>query len=72
MTVFLFYLEVLPLVEFEPAEGITLEEALDLLERTPLPEATAEQEFGDAEILRIDHDIDSSDPFLDKIDEVFT
>ncbi|CAH2035326.1 unnamed protein product, partial [Iphiclides podalirius] len=61
--------EVLPLVEFEPAEGVTTAEALDLIERTPLPEATTKQESGDAEILRIDHDIDSSDPFLDKIEE---
>ncbi|XP_068632692.1 intraflagellar transport protein 122 homolog [Battus philenor] len=59
--------EVLPLVQFEPAEGITLEEALDLIERTTLP--AAKEETMDAEILRIDHDIDSSDPFLDKVEE---
>ncbi|XP_013179593.1 PREDICTED: intraflagellar transport protein 122 homolog [Papilio xuthus] len=60
--------EVLPLVQFVPADGISIEEAFDLLERTPLPEATA-KETNEADILRIDHDIDSSDPFLDKIEE---
>ncbi|CAG4962305.1 unnamed protein product [Parnassius apollo] len=61
--------EVLPLVQFEPAEGISIEEALDLIDRTTLPENTTKEDTGDAEILRIDHDIESSDPFLDKVDE---
>lgn len=68
---FLIFAEVLPLVQFEPAEGITFEEALDLIERAPLPESTLADntEYG-AEVLRIDHDVDSTDPFLDKVDEV--
>ncbi|XP_049885903.1 intraflagellar transport protein 122 homolog [Pectinophora gossypiella] len=60
--------EVLPLVEFEPAEGISMEEALELVERTPLPQSVREESAG-AEVLRIDHDLDSLDPFLDKVDE---
>ncbi|KAJ8737751.1 hypothetical protein PYW08_000346 [Mythimna loreyi] len=62
--------EVLPLVQFEPAEGITFEEALDLIERAPLPESSDAEstEYG-AEVLRIDHEVDNADPFLDKVDE---
>lgn len=62
--------EVLPLVQFEPAEGISFEEALELIERTTLPDSSARGDTNGAEVLRIDHDIDSSDPFLDKVDEV--
>ncbi|XP_063892911.1 intraflagellar transport protein 122 homolog [Helicoverpa armigera] len=61
--------EVLPLVQFEPAEGITYEEALDLIERAPLPESTDTESSDGAEILRIDRDVDGSDPFLDKVEE---
>ncbi|KAJ0183743.1 hypothetical protein K1T71_000166 [Dendrolimus kikuchii] len=62
--------EVLPLVQFQPAEGITNDEALELIERTPLPDTiTTKEETNGAEVLRIDHDIDSGDPFLDKVDE---
>lgn len=61
----------LPLVQFEPAEGITHEEAMDLIQRMPIPEVENAQVEG-ADILRIDHDIDYSDPFLDKVDEVGT
>lgn len=61
-------LEVLPLVQFEPAEGITFEEAMDLIERTPIPEIEGANEGAD--ILKIDNDIDYADPFLDKVDEV--
>lgn len=62
--------EVLPLVRFEPEEGITYEEALELIERTPLPEAVAEiRDTGGAEVLQIESNIDSVDPFLDKVDE---
>ncbi|CAB3225164.1 unnamed protein product [Arctia plantaginis] len=61
--------EVLPLVQFEPAEGITYEEAMDLVERTPIPEISNKEDTGGAEVLRIEHDPDSSDPFLDKVDE---
>ncbi|KAI8430718.1 hypothetical protein MSG28_000902 [Choristoneura fumiferana] len=60
--------EVLPLVQFVPADGISYVEAFELIERTTLPE-TAQEESGNAEVLRIDHDLDSSDPFLDKFDE---
>lgn len=35
----------------------------------PIPEVDNAQVDG-AEILRIDHDIDYTDPFLDKVDEV--
>nr|XP_032527265.1 intraflagellar transport protein 122 homolog isoform X2 [Danaus plexippus plexippus] len=59
--------EVLPLVQFEPAEGITFEEAMDLIERTPIPEIEGANEGAD--ILKIDNDIDYADPFLDKVDE---
>ncbi|CAH0401916.1 unnamed protein product [Chilo suppressalis] len=62
--------EVLPLVQFEPEEGITLEEALQLIERTPIPETESMEDTGGAEVLRIDHEVDSGDPFLDKVDEV--
>ncbi|XP_045509536.1 intraflagellar transport protein 122 homolog [Colias croceus] len=58
--------EVLPLVQFVPAEGITYEETLQLIERMPLPEEKMEEH---SEILTINHDIDTADPFLDKIDE---
>ncbi|XP_075990951.1 intraflagellar transport protein Oseg1 [Anticarsia gemmatalis] len=61
--------EVLPLVQFEPAEGITFEEAIELIERTPLPDTTSKEDSGGAEVLRIDHDVETSDPFLDKVDE---
>ncbi|CAK1554158.1 unnamed protein product [Leptosia nina] len=60
--------EVLPLVRFVPAEGVSYEEALDLIERMPIPEEKS-GDSGDSEILKINHDIDSSDPFLDKVDE---
>jgi hypothetical protein len=62
--------EVLPLVQFEPEEGITLEEALDLIERSPIPETESQESSGGAEVLRIDHEVDNVDPFLDKVDEV--
>ncbi|KAJ2954457.1 hypothetical protein O0L34_g2733 [Tuta absoluta] len=63
--------EVLPLVEFVPEEGISTEEALDLIELTPIPESqgSAYDEAAGAEVLRIDHDLDSADPFLDRVDE---
>ncbi|CAD0194104.1 unnamed protein product [Chrysodeixis includens] len=61
--------EVLPLVQFEPAEGITYEEALDLIDRAPLPESSNAENADGAEILRIDHDVEGTDPFLDKVDE---
>lgn len=58
------------MVQFEPAEGISFEEALELIERTTLPDSSARGDTGGAEVLRIDHDMDSADPFLDKVDEV--
>ncbi|KAL4717436.1 hypothetical protein ACJJTC_000585, partial [Scirpophaga incertulas] len=61
--------EVLPLVQFEPEEGISETEALDLIDRLPMPETENKQTTGGAEVLRIDHDVDASDPFLDKVDE---
>lgn len=60
----------LPLVQFEPEEGITFDEALKLIERTPIPETSEPRDSSGAEVLRIDHDVDSGDPFLDKADEV--
>ncbi|XP_046977398.1 intraflagellar transport protein 122 homolog [Vanessa cardui] len=60
--------EVLPLVQFEPTEGITEAEAMDLIERMPIPEVEKNHTEG-ADILRIDNDIDYSDPFLDKVEE---
>lgn len=63
------FVEVLPLVQFEPSEGITPEEAMELIERVPIPEVENANNEG-ADILRIDHDIDYSDPFLDKVEEV--
>lgn len=59
------------MVQFEPAEGISFEEALELIERTTLPDSSSRGDTGGAEVLRIDHDIDSADPFLDKVEEVF-
>ncbi|XP_053624382.1 intraflagellar transport protein 122 homolog [Plodia interpunctella] len=61
--------EVLPLVQFEPSEGITEEEAMSLIERSPLPDTASREDSGGAEVLRIDHIDDSGDPFLDKVDE---
>ncbi|XP_063837824.1 intraflagellar transport protein 122 homolog [Ostrinia nubilalis] len=61
--------EVLPLVQFEPEEGITFEEAMELIERSPLPETQDREDTGGAEVLRIDRNPDASDPFLDKADE---
>ncbi|CAH4038818.1 unnamed protein product [Pieris brassicae] len=58
--------EVLPLVQFVPAEGITNEEAMDLIDRMLLPEEKCDD---GVEILKINPEIDSSDPFLDKTDE---
>lgn len=63
--------EVLPLVQFVPSEGITEKEAMELIERTDLPESAGEEDTGGAEVLRIDHVDDSQDPFLDKVDEVW-
>ncbi|CAH2103760.1 unnamed protein product [Euphydryas editha] len=60
--------EVLPLVQFKPSEGISYEEATELIERVPIPEVEKVNNEG-ADILRIDHDIDYSDPFLDKVEE---
>ncbi|XP_061706179.1 intraflagellar transport protein 122 homolog [Cydia pomonella] len=61
--------DVLPLVQFVPAEGISYEEALELIERTTLPDTGAQEDTGGAEVLRINHDEDEYDPFLDKFDE---
>ncbi|KAG6442846.1 hypothetical protein O3G_MSEX002539 [Manduca sexta] len=62
--------EILPLVEFVPAEGITNEEAMDLIERSPLPEKSEDTSSeGNAEILRIEHDVDAYDPFQEKVEE---
>ncbi|XP_052752603.1 intraflagellar transport protein 122 homolog [Galleria mellonella] len=61
--------EVLPLVQFMPSEGISEDEALELIERTPLPDTNNKEDTGGAEVLRIDHVDDSGDPFLDKVDE---
>ncbi|XP_052746621.1 intraflagellar transport protein 122 homolog [Bicyclus anynana] len=60
--------EVLPLVRFEPAEGISHEEAMDLIDRTPIPDVE-NGKLDDAEILRIGEDVDYTDPFLDKYNE---
>ncbi|XP_039763440.1 intraflagellar transport protein 122 homolog isoform X2 [Pararge aegeria] len=60
--------ELLPLVRFEPAEGITHEEAVDLIERMPIPEVERGKTDG-ADIFRIGEDVDYTDPFLDKFDE---
>lgn len=60
----------LPLVQFEPTEGISHEEALDLISRMPLPETPAEPEMAGVDILRIDDNVDYIDPFLDKVEEV--
>ncbi|KAL0902620.1 hypothetical protein ABMA27_000448 [Loxostege sticticalis] len=60
--------EVLPLVQFVPEKGISFEEAMDLIERTPLPETKGRDDAGGAEVLRIGND-DAADPFLDKADE---
>ncbi|XP_045784631.1 intraflagellar transport protein 122 homolog [Maniola jurtina] len=60
--------EVLPLVRFEPAEGILHEEAMDLIDRMPILEVEKGKVEG-ADILQIGEDIDYTDPFLDKVDE---
>lgn len=59
----------LPLVQFEPAEGIAHEEAMNLIQSMPIPEVDNAQVEG-ADILRINHDIDYTDPFMDKVEEV--
>ncbi|XP_072931134.1 intraflagellar transport protein 122 homolog [Epargyreus clarus] len=61
--------EVLPLVQFEPSEGISYEEAFELIERMPLPKGAEKEGTESTDILRIDPDLDVTDPFLDKIDE---
>ncbi|XP_041987643.1 intraflagellar transport protein 122 homolog [Aricia agestis] len=59
--------EVLPLVQFEPAEGIPYEEAVELINRMPIPEVDVPS--AGADILRIDPDVDTADPFLDRVEE---
>lgn len=62
--------EVLPLVQFIPAEGISDSEAIELLERTSLPETSENENIQNGtEILTFDEPIDHVDPFLEKVEE---